>query len=486
MQKKEVRDSFKFLGIDFQNKLIAQLLTDRSFAVKMMDLLEINFFEDTIRRTVVKLFLDTWEEGNETVLDIASALIRIKAKITEPIKLKQIVDFIESEIPEYVSTNDTDYIQNYALNFCKQQKLKVTIKEIDDIINTGDADRYVECEALLKKALELGQGGDDTLDVCSDPDSVLADDFRKPIPTGIPGFDEYMDGGLGKGELGLILASYGAGKTTAITKMANHAKDMGYNVLQIFFEDRPKVIQRKHYTCWYNQENSERVTINDLSNHKEEVKELVKRKRTTGGLLKLKKFSSDATTIPKIRQYIRKLASQGFKVDIVFLDYIDCVQPAKHHDDQNVGEGNVMRAFESMLTELDIAGWSALQGNRLSINAEVVDGQQMGGSIKRGQIAHFVVSIAKTLDQQEDGMATLAILKSRFSKSGIILRDVIFDNERVIIDVSNAKGQTFVEDKQSKLDKNQIAVNSALEARRAVLGKKRKEHDDEEIQIGGN
>ena len=56
--------------------------------------------------------------------------------------------------------------------------------------------------------------------------------------------------GLAKGELGVILAPTGVGKTTILTRFANTAFNMGYNVLQIFFEDNPKIIQRKHFTCW--------------------------------------------------------------------------------------------------------------------------------------------------------------------------------------------------------------------------------------------
>ena len=38
-------------------------------------------------------------------------------------------------------------------------------------------------------------------------------------------------------------------------------------------------------------------------------------------------MSSDGTTIPHIKQYLRKLTSSGSKPDIVFVDYIDCIQP---------------------------------------------------------------------------------------------------------------------------------------------------------------
>jgi hypothetical protein len=83
------------------------------------------------------------------------------------------------------------------------------------------------------------------------------------------------------------------------------------------------------------------------------------------------------------------------------LDYIDCVEPSRTFSDVNVGEGSVMRQFETLLHELDIAGWTAVQGNRSSISASVVEANKWVVLIKKGQIGHFVVSIAKTLDQKK-------------------------------------------------------------------------------------
>ena len=60
-----------------------------------------------------------------------------------------------------------------------------------------------------------------------------------------------------------------------------------------------------------------------------------------------------------------------------------------------------MRAFEAMCHELHIAGWTATQGNRSSISSEVVTTDQMGGSIKKAQVGHVIISVAKTLQQKE-------------------------------------------------------------------------------------
>ena len=108
------------------------------------------------------------------------------------------------------------------------------------------------------------------------------------------------------------------------------------------------------------------------------------------GGLKLKRFPSDGTTMKTIRKYIEKKISEGFRPDIILLDYIDCVQPSKKFDDVYAGEGNVMREFETMLSDFNMAGWTFVQGNRSSIKSEVVEADQIGGSIKKGQIGHFI------------------------------------------------------------------------------------------------
>jgi hypothetical protein len=97
----------------------------------------------------------------------------------------------------------------------------------------------------------------------------------------------------------------------------------------------------------------------------------------------------------------------------------------------------------------------------------------MGGSIKKGQIGHFVVSIAKTLDQKEAGTATMAILKSRFGKDGMILQDIIFDNARIQIDMNGDKTARtqgeYNKDKEKEEKRHVANMLEALQKRKAVI-----------------
>ena len=212
-----------------------------------MDIIDPNYFSDQYLRIIGAEIKNAYEE-NEVIPDIDSLAFRLNSRNTNKVS-KQFVNAQLDEIKD-ISLNDSEEVQNMAMKFCQQQELKKSIREMQEIIDTGELDDYDKCEDILRRALEVGNDKDDGIDIFHNLDAVLAEDFRKPIPTGIAGLDAKMDGGLSKGELGVILAPYGVGKTTMLTKIANTAFELGNNVLQIFFEDIPKVIQRKHLSCW--------------------------------------------------------------------------------------------------------------------------------------------------------------------------------------------------------------------------------------------
>jgi replicative DNA helicase len=460
------KDNLGYLGIDFQYRLVLQILTDRKFGHSILDLVSPNYFEDSYVRIIVGVIKDAYEK-HEAIPDIGSLRSRLLENLNDEIERNQVFSHLRRI--EEAELNDTFYVQETSLKFCKRQELKKALKLMDDIINKGTIDDYDACEEILRKALEYGESSDGIVDVSDNIEDVLSDDYRNPIPTGIDGLDEIMDGGLAKGELAIILAALGVGKTTMITKLANHAKLMGNNVMQIFFEDTTKIIQRKHMSCYT------KIPLNDLTTRKKEVIQIWDKFKSSPGKLKLVRLRSDGTTIAKIKQIVRKSIAQGFKPDLILIDYIDCVSPSKNFTDINEAQGSVMREFESMLSELDIAGWTATQGNRSSIKSDVVEGDQIAGSIKKAQIVHFMVSIAKTLEQKEKGKANMAILKSRFGKSGVVFEDIIFDNSTIQIDMSqDSQGKSFYDHGEIKEGRSQERVNNLLE----IIEQRKRDRDN--------
>ena len=262
------KNSLGYLGYDYQLRLIAQILTDRKFANSIIDIVDPNYFEDPYLRVVAATIKDA-KVKDDIIPDVGSLEFRLLEDVTDDMQRKYIISQLR-KIQE-ADLNDTLKVQDIAMKFCKQQELRKSVNEITKIINKGNIDDYEQCEAILRKALEHGDNKDDGMDVFDNIDTVLEEDFRKPIRTGIKGLDDVMDGGLSKTELATILAPFGVGKTTMMTKIANTAMSDGYRVLQIFFEDNPKVIQRKHLSCWSGYD------LNSLSAHKDELIEIGKK-----------------------------------------------------------------------------------------------------------------------------------------------------------------------------------------------------------------
>ena len=126
-----------------------------------------------------------------------------------------------------------------------------------------------------------------------------------------------------------------------------------------------------------------------------------------------------------------------------------------------------MRGFEAMCHELNVAGWTATQGNRSSISSDVVTTDQMGGSIKKAQVGHVIISVAKSLQQKEMKLATIAITKSRIGRDGVVFENCKFDNELMEIDTESSV--TFLGLEEQKEERNRNRVNELLAKRKQQI-----------------
>ena len=122
----------------------------------------------------------------------------------------------------------------------------------------------------------------------------------------------------------------------------------------------------------------------------------------------------------------------GFKPDLVILDYFECLIPEKggyQNDSEWKREGITMRKLENMAKDYNFAMWVPTQGNKGSITStELVTMDQAGGSIKKVQIGHIIISIARSIADQDNNRATLAVLKNRMGKAGLVWNGIKFNN----------------------------------------------------------
>ena len=306
--------NFDYLGSTFQLQLLNQIVIDKDFSRSIIDVIETSYFENKYFKIIIQMIKEYYSKYEHTpTFDTLEQIT--KSELQQATASKIVIDTL-NKVKE-APTEGEEFVQEKSMKFCKQQELQKVMVKAQKIIDGGEFENYDTLEQLVSKALQVGELDKGTEDVFHNLDDVLNEDYRHPIPMGIPGIDRLLKGGLAKGEIGVILAPTGVGKSTLLTKVANHAFNLGYNVLQIFFEDNPKIIQRKHITLWT------KIHPDELSTRKDEVILKVNEvKDSMSNKLILKKLPSDTMTMMQIKNQIRKMISEGVKIDMVLLDYI--------------------------------------------------------------------------------------------------------------------------------------------------------------------
>lgn len=232
-----------------------------------------------------------------------------------------------------------------------------------------------------------------------------------------------------------FIVTHNTSMTTGISAYAAAYKceandNKGYKILQIVFEDSPRDIHRKYFSRLSQVETSK---LNETEETTNKVREILKNhpdKEYIKNNIRIIQLNTGEYSATDIKQLIKKKINEGFKPDMVVIDYFECINHEK-------GTGNLqkweqetktMRKFETIAKELDIAIWLPTQGNRGSVTSELVTMDQGAGSFTKQQIAQVVVSIARSVDDIKNQKATLAVLKNRSGSAGIVLNGIKFNN----------------------------------------------------------
>ena len=348
----------------------------------------------------------------------------------------------------------------------------------------GDFNRYNEIVEKIQKAIETNEKKDLGFRLFENLESDLSEDYRITIPTGADKLDDALYGGIGKGQLGIIISPMGTGKTSATTGFAANAAITkckendykGWKVLHIFFEDTEVDIRRKYYgfftdfDAMYLSDPQIKELALEKMNEDQEKRQLMYEN------IKAIRMESMTTTASEIEALIKREIAVGFRPDMVIIDYFECLAPERiqySKADTWEKEGITIRKLEKMTNKYNIAIWIPVQGNRESIGLDKVGLAQGGGSIKKTQAAHVVITFAQTDDQKTQGRMNIFLAKLR---SGKITRNqfynVAFNNGTCKFDMSNIDADTSAIENANDMERDmEIAAAKARAEAKNMLSK---------------
>lgn len=424
-----------YLGSEYQYQLVSTFINDPRFFTELFDIIDQNMFTEVYLKKVVGIMKDYYNKyGLVPKYDMILLKMRETANTEDDTEYCiEIINKLKAQ-----TTDGIEEVQEMAEKFFKQQNWVRVANEIRRIAGDGDISKFEDCQRLMEEAMSVGRKYEQGISPWENIDSNLSEEDIVAIPTGISKLDDVLGGGLHKGDVGLIIAALGCGKTSITTSIAHAAAVhkcpandySGFKVLQIVFEDTERQISRKYYSKI---SQIETRLINRDSSTTEEVREAVKNYEDAQLMrdnVKILRLSTGEVTATDIKEKIKKLTNEGFKPDLLVVDYFECLvgERGSGNDSEWVREGKTMRKFENMAKDMDMAIWIPSQGNRESTTAELVTVDKLGGSIKKAQIAQVVISVARTLEDTKNQKATLSVLKNRSGSAGVTFSGIKFDN----------------------------------------------------------
>ena len=432
-----------YMGESYQYKLVKQFMEDKSCFKDLEPLIDQNMFTGQYLRIYVGTMLEYFRKyGCVPTYSSMSAELRQKSHTQADI------EFCDATIDKIRKTTSDGREQTISLatRFFRQQNIIKAANEAIRLAGNGDLEHFEECEKLLKDALNAGVHEDfEEVMLYDGIENVLSDDFRITIPTGIGKIDESLNGGLGKGELAVIIGPTSFGKTSLTTSIAasgavykcEQNNNLGFKVLQIVFEDSVKQIQRKHFSKITQIEACNLSSPEYIDLVKEQLKSY-KDKDILNENLRIIRVKSGQKSVDDIIGIINKEINKGFKPDMVIIDYFECLRITGSNTMSKWDkESLMMRKIESIANELNIAFWVATQGNRDSINTDLVTMDKAGGSLGKVQIAHIIITITRSQEDIADNIATIAITKNRAGRAGRTFDGVYFNNGTCTISTDN-------------------------------------------------
>lgn len=404
MTDKAPIETLEHFGGEFQAKILSLLLRNYPFVQQVFDIVDPEYFESDARKWIARTIIEHFKKYKKlpTVNVFMTEVGKVKSDVSQ-VAIKAELRTVQM----HVSDDDLDYVKDKFLEFCKNQTLKAAIYDSVDLL---EAHEYDGIKVLIDNAMRAGTERDYGHDWKKDIDIRLSDDARLTMPTPWKCLSAIMDGGLAAGELGVVAAPSGAGKSWMLAHIGAHAMKQGKRVAHFTLELNDNYTGLRYDTIFCGIEPSE------LRHHKPTVKKIVAK---VPGEIIIKYYPSRTVNAHKLLAHIHQLKGAGFDPDLVIIDYGDLLRSNSRMDVRYQELGAIYEELRSLAGELQIPCWTASQTQRSSITEEVIQADKIAESYGKIMVADFVISFSRTLNDKLTNTGRVHVIKNRFGPDGM-------------------------------------------------------------------
>jgi len=413
--------NFGRYGKAFQEGLVQLIFEDRPFADQITEVLDANFIELEYLRTFLQKMLQFRHRYNKhPSVDAMLTIIKTELDEEDDVVREQVQDYFARMHKRELT--DIDYIKEVSLDFCRKQNLKEAMMTSVGLLQNCSFD---EISKVINDALKLGSENNFGYDYMADFEERFMPKFRKPVSTGWADLDKITGGGLGKSELGVVIAPTGAGKSMVLVHLGSEALKEGKTVVHYTLELQDTVIATRYDSCITG------YPLSDIINFKEEIYEEIK---DFEGSLIVKEYPTKSASTNTIRAHLSRLIKRGITPGLVIVDYADLLKPVQARKEKRNELESIYEELRALSTEFSCPIWTASQTNRSGLSAEVITMEQISEAFNKCFVADFIFSVSRTIEDKQNNQGKIFIAKNRNGPDGMIY-DLFMDTSNVKIKI---------------------------------------------------
>lgn len=421
-------DNLAKFGTGFQTKAISVILTNPAFLEQIHDIIDARHFESEAHYWIVDRV--SWYFSNYRTPPSMEVFKAELDKMPSNDALRTGVITALKDIYRNADSTDLQYVQDEYLTFCRNQALKNAIYKSVDKLKQGDFDGI---KKVIDKAMTAGQERNVGHNWRTDIEKRLIKAARTVVPTEWDVINKIMDGGLAAGELGIVVAPAGVGKSWALCAIGKAALIRGKSVLHYTLELNENYLGLRYDTLITGFE------PNMVKHHIDQVKLAIQ--SITGELL-IKYYPTKSASVNTLRAHMERIITTGFKPDIVIVDYGDLLHGTEKSESNWQELGAIYQELRGLAGEFEVPIWTASQSQRSSVNSEIIEGDKVAESFSKIMIGDFIISISRKMGDKLGNTARIHIIKNRFGPDGITFPASVnfVEGKFAIYDENSAEG----------------------------------------------
>lgn len=405
-----LKKDLEYFGDGFQYRFVKSLIEKPSDFVEIESYLNPKLFNDPGLVEILEKIKDFYKEKSRV-----PSYVDLEYYLKDNVKKQEELDLVYSSFKKIKDESLFDGMAEANDIGLKYVKEKETLHQLElaktSITRSGyESDR-------LSRIIEGLQGIENNGNVeCINPgemfSEIMTESKSERITTGIELLDKQMNGGLARSTTGLLIAGTGVGKTTLFSIMACRGAIKGNKVLYIFFEDKDTDFCRKFYSNitgrFTDDFHSDSPNCKDAENAvREEFRKHPEIREAFFNNVKAIRMVNGETTVDMVKAKIRSLIVNGWKPDVVYLDYIQCMKSSTDGkmsiDKEYATLDRCMKRLDAFAQEENFALWVAQQTNRDGNKKESTDRiGNIQGSFRLCQTASAILYLERNNEDDSD------------------------------------------------------------------------------------